>query len=58
MRILQLPTKVTLVKQLEFLPESFDGGANQVSGVQTSIVYTRKNKITHWILNSNIVIRG
>ena len=29
-KILQLPAKVTMVKQLEFLPESFDGGANQV----------------------------
>ena len=30
MKILQLPAKVTSVKQLEFLPDSFDGGANQV----------------------------
>lgn len=29
-KILQLPAKVTMVKQLEFLPDSFDGGANQV----------------------------
>lgn len=30
-RILQLPAKVSAVKHLEFLPDSFDGGANQVS---------------------------
>ena len=35
MKILQLPNKVTMVKQLEFLPDSFDGGANQV-GHQSS----------------------
>ena len=33
LRILQLPNKVASVKQLEFLPDSFDGGANQVRTV-------------------------
>ena len=31
LRIIELPKKVTTVKQLEFLPDSFDAGANQVS---------------------------
>lgn len=29
-RIIELPSKIKAVKQLEFLPDSFDGGANQV----------------------------
>ena len=31
LRVIELPSKVTLVKQLEFLPESFDAGSNQAS---------------------------
>ena len=30
LRIVELPDKVKSVKQLHFLPDSFDGGANQV----------------------------
>ena len=30
LRVVQMPKKVTAVKHLEFLPDSFDGGANQV----------------------------
>ncbi|XP_070574109.1 TBC1 domain family member 31-like [Ptychodera flava] len=33
LRIIELPTKVKVVKQLEFLSESFDGGSSQVIGV-------------------------
>ncbi|KAM6457750.1 TBC1 domain family member 31 isoform 1-T1 [Liasis olivaceus] len=33
LRIIQMPTKVRAVRQLEFLPDSFDGGSNQVLGV-------------------------
>ncbi|XP_077865316.1 TBC1 domain family member 31-like [Saccoglossus kowalevskii] len=33
LRIIELPNKVKVVKQLEFLPESFDGGSSQVVGV-------------------------
>ncbi|XP_066479956.1 TBC1 domain family member 31 isoform X2 [Tiliqua scincoides] len=33
LRIIQMPTKVRAVRHLEFLPDSFDGGANQVLGV-------------------------
>ncbi|XP_071957436.1 TBC1 domain family member 31-like isoform X2 [Antedon mediterranea] len=33
MRVIELPTKVHVVKQLQFLPESFDGGSGQVVGV-------------------------
>lgn len=29
-RVVQMPTGVRTVRQLEFLPDSFDGGANQV----------------------------
>uniref|UniRef100_A0A8C5MW77 TBC1 domain family member 31 n=1 Tax=Leptobrachium leishanense TaxID=445787 RepID=A0A8C5MW77_9ANUR len=32
-RIIQLPPKVRSVRQLEFLPDSFDGGSSQVLGV-------------------------
>lgn len=30
LRIVELPAKVKVVRQLHFLPDSFDGGANQV----------------------------
>ncbi|XP_069477672.1 TBC1 domain family member 31 isoform X2 [Ambystoma mexicanum] len=33
LRIVQMPTKVRVVRQLEFLPDSFDGGSSQVLGV-------------------------
>lgn len=29
-RVIQMPTQVRTVRQLEFLPDSFDGGASQV----------------------------
>ncbi|XP_052603798.1 TBC1 domain family member 31 isoform X1 [Peromyscus californicus insignis] len=32
-RIVQMPTKVRAVRHLEFLPDSFDAGSNQVLGV-------------------------
>ncbi|GAB1299377.1 TBC1 domain family member 31 [Apodemus speciosus] len=32
-RIIQMPTKVRAARHLEFLPESFDAGSNQVLGV-------------------------
>ncbi|XP_076594333.1 TBC1 domain family member 31 [Chaetodon auriga] len=32
-RVIQMPTKVRTVRQLEFLPDSFDGGASQTLGV-------------------------
>ncbi|XP_074433862.1 TBC1 domain family member 31 isoform X4 [Larus michahellis] len=32
-RIIQMPSKVRAVRHLEFLPDSFDGGSNQVLGV-------------------------
>ncbi|XP_048215123.1 TBC1 domain family member 31 isoform X1 [Perognathus longimembris pacificus] len=32
-RIIQMPTKVRAIRQLEFLPDSFDAGSNQVLGV-------------------------
>ncbi|XP_030900300.2 TBC1 domain family member 31 isoform X2 [Melopsittacus undulatus] len=32
-RIIQMPPKVRAVRHLEFLPDSFDGGSNQVLGV-------------------------
>uniref|UniRef100_A0A3P8TTL2 TBC1 domain family member 31 n=1 Tax=Amphiprion percula TaxID=161767 RepID=A0A3P8TTL2_AMPPE len=32
-RVIQMPTQVRTVRQLEFLPDSFDGGANQTLGV-------------------------
>ncbi|XP_014446719.1 TBC1 domain family member 31 [Tupaia chinensis] len=32
-RILQMPTKVRAIRHLEFLPDSFDAGSNQVLGV-------------------------
>ncbi|XP_053105152.1 TBC1 domain family member 31 isoform X2 [Hemicordylus capensis] len=40
LRIIQMPTKVRAIRHLEFLPDSFDGGSNQVLGVlsQDSIV--------------------
>jgi hypothetical protein len=30
LRVVELPRKVTSVQQLEFLPDSFDAGSNQV----------------------------
>lgn len=33
LRIIQMPTKVRAVRHLEFLPDSFDAGSNQVLGV-------------------------
>ncbi|XP_075776286.1 TBC1 domain family member 31 isoform X3 [Pelodiscus sinensis] len=33
LRIIQMPTKVRAVRHLEFLPDNFDGGSNQVLGV-------------------------
>ncbi|NXG46157.1 TBC31 protein, partial [Psilopogon haemacephalus] len=33
MRIIQMPPKVRAVRHLEFLPDTFDGGSNQVLGV-------------------------
>ncbi|XP_053415623.1 TBC1 domain family member 31 isoform X2 [Nycticebus coucang] len=33
LRIIQMPTKVRAIRQLEFLPDSFDAGSNQVLGV-------------------------
>ncbi|XP_022110493.1 TBC1 domain family member 31-like isoform X2 [Acanthaster planci] len=33
LRVIEMPTKVHVVKQVEFLPESFDGGSSQVVGV-------------------------
>lgn len=33
LRIIQMPTKVRAVRQLEFLPDSFDGGSSQILGV-------------------------
>ncbi|XP_061461954.1 TBC1 domain family member 31 [Rhineura floridana] len=32
-RIIQMPSKVRAIRHLEFLPDSFDGGSNQVLGV-------------------------
>nr|XP_054416821.1 TBC1 domain family member 31 isoform X2 [Pongo abelii] len=32
-RIIQMPTKVRAIRHLEFLPDSFDAGSNQVLGV-------------------------
>ncbi|XP_074997320.1 TBC1 domain family member 31 isoform X2 [Calonectris borealis] len=32
-RIIQMPAKVRAVRHLEFLPDSFDGGSNQILGV-------------------------
>ncbi|XP_071377085.1 TBC1 domain family member 31 [Centroberyx affinis] len=32
-RVVQMPTQVRTVRQLEFLPDSFDGGASQTLGV-------------------------
>lgn len=32
-KVIQMPTQVRTVRQLEFLPESFDGGASQTLGV-------------------------
>ncbi|KAM9387323.1 TBC1 domain family member 31 [Phaethornis superciliosus] len=32
-RIIQMPVKVRAVRYLEFLPDSFDGGSNQILGV-------------------------
>ncbi|KAM4633879.1 TBC1 domain family member 31 [Polymixia lowei] len=32
-RVIQMPAKVRTVRQLEFLPDSFDGGASQTLGV-------------------------
>ncbi|KAM7382539.1 hypothetical protein PAMP_002266 [Pampus punctatissimus] len=32
-RVIQMPTQVRTVRQLEFLPDSFDGGASQTLGV-------------------------
>ncbi|NXO83392.1 TBC31 protein, partial [Sitta europaea] len=32
-RIIQMPEKVRAVRHLEFLPDSFDGGSNQILGV-------------------------
>ncbi|XP_015686093.1 TBC1 domain family member 31-like, partial [Protobothrops mucrosquamatus] len=33
LRIIQMPTQVRAIRQLEFLSDSFDGGSNQVLGV-------------------------
>ena len=33
LRIIDLPTKVRMVKQLEFLNDSFDGGSSQTVGI-------------------------
>lgn len=33
-RIIQMPTKVRAIRYLEFLPDSFDAGSNQVSHVK------------------------
>ena len=36
-QVIELPSKVTSVKQLEFLPDGFDGGANQVCQIDQAI---------------------
>ncbi|XP_071817640.1 TBC1 domain family member 31-like [Apostichopus japonicus] len=33
LRVVEMPSKVKVIKQVEFLPESFDGGASQIVGV-------------------------
>lgn len=33
-RIIQMPTKVRAIRHLEFLPDSFDAGSNQVSNIK------------------------
>ena len=33
LRIIDLPTKVRIVKQLEFLADTFDGGSSQTVGI-------------------------
>ncbi len=45
MKILQLPAKVTVVKQLEFLSESFDGGSNQVGKALRFCILTRPQQL-------------
>jgi WD40 repeat protein len=41
LRIIELPVKVTAVKQLVFLPDNFDAGASQVCLVTRSMVNSR-----------------
>lgn len=39
-RVIQMPTQVRTVRQLEFLPDSFDGGASQVQRSRLCCVMT------------------
>ena len=41
-----MPTKVRAIRHLEFLPDSFDAGSNQVSDIKVSnVVLFWKNRI-------------
>lgn len=44
-RIIQMPTKVRAIRHLEFLPDSFDAGSNQVSNIKVSNVVLFWEKI-------------
>lgn len=42
-RIIQMPTKVRAIRHLEFLPDSFDAGSNQVGNITQDILRVEKD---------------
>ena len=56
-RIIQMPTKVRAIRHLEFLPDSFDAGSNQVSNIKVSNVvlfWEKSYQFLHYILSFNL----
>ena len=52
LHVIQLPARVRLVRQLEFISNSFDGGSSQVSIHQFFLLFlvsTKVNQLWNWI---------
>lgn len=47
-RIIQMPSKVRAIRHLEFLPDSFDAGSNQVGNITQDILRVEKDHTTFW----------
>lgn len=44
-RVIQMPTQVRTVRQLEFLPDSFDGGASQVWDMFNMLTFLHRKHV-------------
>lgn len=51
LRVIEMPSKVRAVKQIHFLPESFDGGASQVNNFYFVIIIFFLNVVL-WIFGA------